>query len=575
MMKKASIRRNKIVALVEAKKFASVKELSQRFGVSEMTIRRDLNKLETQDRIVRTFGGGAPIPMDSSDRPSGSGPFQDSEGTFSLFQEVDVIITTLFNPRYNPIFYGNDGKTRFPIVSESVPHKDSLTCIGVDNYHGGFALGKWAANYAQEHFLGKAHVLDLTYHLPNTEARSRGFLDGLTEFLPEVASVISLNPESRYDLAYQLTQDALKANQDINIIFAINDTNAWGAIQACIDLKIDPEKMTVISFGLEGDTIKNAILNDLYCKVSLAMFPEIVGKTCVDAAVLAYRSTALPKRLITPHAIITKDRLIDFYAQQETGWELRWETVWKELELPEICQQTLSESALNHPNTIGMLIPFPEHEWYQNLVESIISYAEDANMDIRVFDAEQNLKDELEFRKREIARRAAQEIQAGETIFIDGGNVTRYLAEFCSDKTGTMVITNATTILDILEHNPEITLISTGGVLRRNSSSLVGPTAENLLRDIRVDKLFLTVSGVSIDFGLSHSSVSEVSIKKAMIKSARQVILLADHTKFNQESFTQIAPLNVVDILITDNGLPASSRLQLNGAGIEVIIAQT
>ena len=89
---------------------------------------------------------------------------------------------------------------------------------------------------------------------------------------------------------------------------------------------------------------------------------------------------------------------------------------------------------------------------------------------------------------------------------------------------------------------------------------------------MRVDKLFLTVSGVSFDFGLSHTNVSEVTIKQSMIKSAREVILLADHTKFEQESFIQIAPIDVVDILITDNGLPASSRLQLNKAGIEVII---
>ena len=92
---------------------------------------------------------------------------------------------------------------------------------------------------------------------------------------------------------------------------------------------------------------------------------------------------------------------------------------------------------------------------------------------------------------------------------------------------------------------------------------------------MRVDKLFLIVTGVSIDFGLSHTNLSEVTIKQAMIKCAREVILLADHTKFNQESFIQIAPIGVVDVLITDNGLPASSRLQLNTAGVDVITTET
>ena len=132
-----------------------------------------------------------------------------------------------------------------------------------------------------------------------------------------------------------------------------------------------------------------------------------------------------------------------------------------------------------------------------------------------------------------------------------------------------------------LKRNPRLllfdidgTLISTGGILRRNNYTLVGPTAEGSLRDMRVDKLFLTVSGVSFDFGLSHTNLSEVTIKQAMIKSAREVILLADHTKFNQESFIQIAPIDIVDVLITDNGLPASSRLQLNTAGVDVITTE-
>jgi DeoR/GlpR family transcriptional regulator of sugar metabolism len=59
---------------------------------------------------------------------------------------------------------------------------------------------------------------------------------------------------------------------------------------------------------------------------------------------------------------------------------------------------------------------------------------------------------------------------------------------------------------------------------------------------------------------------------QAMINSTRELILLADHTKFDQESFIQIAPISAVDRLITDDGLPASSRLQLNKAGIDVMI---
>ncbi|MCJ7701811.1 MAG: substrate-binding domain-containing protein [Anaerolineales bacterium] len=505
---------------------------------------------------------------------SGSQPLRNEKDFSSLVCEADVLVTASFNPKYDPIIFERGGRPKFPIVAESVPHKSSVTCVGVDDYAAGFKLGQWAGTYVLKHYSGKANVLDLGYHLPNTEARSRGFLEGLADTIPSIDSITSLNPQSRHDLAYQLTRDALEVNAEINIIFAINDTNAWGAIQACIDLQVDPQEIIVISFGLEGDTIKNALKNDLYCKVSLAMFPEIVGQSCIDAAILAYLREDLPDKIETPYALLTKESLTDFYTLTETGWQLRWENVIKQLDLPLICNQIQSQARSNLPDCIGILVPFTEHEWYQHLIVSMKTYASESNIHIEVLDAEQNLKDELEFRNREIARRAAQEIVAGDVVFIDGGIVTQYLVEFIKKKTNITVITNSTLVFDSLENNPEITLLSTGGVLRRDSHSLVGPTAEGSLADMRVDKLFLTVSGVSFDFGLSHTGVSEVTIKKAMIHSARRVILLADHTKFDQESFIQIAPLNVVDILITDSGLPASSRLQLNTAGIDVIITQ-
>jgi DeoR/GlpR family transcriptional regulator of sugar metabolism len=78
-----------------------------------------------------------------------------------------------------------------------------------------------------------------------------------------------------------------------------------------------------------------------------------------------------------------------------------------------------------------------------------------------------------------------------------------------------------------------------------------------------------------LDFGLSHTNLAEVTVKQAMIRAAREVILLADHTKFEQESVVQIAPVSSVHKVITDNALPASTRLDLTKLGIEIIIART
>jgi DeoR/GlpR family transcriptional regulator of sugar metabolism len=570
---KAKERLEQIVYFIETHGFGSVKKLSHQFDVSEMTIRRDLDKLAGDHRILRTYGGGAPIPSATNETSSEPQSTQNDDTSF-LFCESDVLITTSFNPKYDPIIFGSGGKPKFPIIAESVPHKNSISCVGVDNYTAGYELGKWAGEYSIKHFARKANILDLGYPLPNTEQRSQGFINGLSDVIPENSTVTSLNAQSRFDMAYQLTRDALEVNNDINIVFAINDTHAWGAIQACKYLQIDPNDIIVISFGLEGDTIKNALYKNNYCKVSLAMFPEIVGQTCIDAAMLAYHNVHLPEYTKTPYALLTKETLPDFYTLTNKGWVLNWDHVKNQLDLPSIRDQVNYKIMSSLPDCIGILVPFAEHEWYQNMIAAMQSYATQLNINIDILDAEQNLKDELVLRKREIARRAAQEIQPGDVIFIDGGIVTQYLVELITTKTDITVITNATNIFDSLKNCSAITLISTGGILRRIDNSLVGPTAEGSLRDMRVDKLFLTVSGVSIDFGLSHTNLSEVTIKQAMIKSAREVILLADHTKFNQESFIQIAPISVVDVLISDDGLPASSRLQLNTAGVDVIITE-
>jgi DeoR family fructose operon transcriptional repressor len=135
------------------------------------------------------------------------------------------------------------------------------------------------------------------------------------------------------------------------------------------------------------------------------------------------------------------------------------------------------------------------------------------------------------------------------------------------------VITNSTVVLKILEQDPQIQLISTGGALRRSSQVFVGPTAEGALRELRADKLFLSVSGISQDFGLSHTNISEVTIKQAMIHSAREVILLADYTIFGQESVAQVAGLKIVNKLIADESLPAKTRLDLAKLGIKVQLA--
>ena len=287
-----------------------------------------------------------PVQMETAAKTS-----RMEQRTVPLLERVDVLIATALNPKYDGLLLDSIGSKKIiPIVAESLSIGEEATVVAVDNYQAGIELGRWAGNYAQEHWDGKAHILDLTYYLANTQTRSRGFIHGVTQVLPAAEVVLSLDAQSRYDTAYQLTRDALTVHQQINLIFAINDIIAWGAINACKDLGIDPDKLIVLPFGLEGDTMKDALQQGFFCKAGLAMFPEIVGSVCVEAAIAAYNHRPLPAQLITPHAVLTAASLDTVYQQTDQGWEIRWDTVTRPAQY-----SASSASRLYRPGRISYL----------------------------------------------------------------------------------------------------------------------------------------------------------------------------------------------------------------------------
>lgn len=561
-----------IVSLVDEFGYLSVNQISELCHASDITVRRDLEKLNQRKRLQRTHGGAASIlkkrqsPLSIQDRHEDD--HLPSSG--ALLEQVDAIITTTHYPEQDRMLPRGIRKN-MPIVAEALPVTNMATCVAIDNYQGGILLGRWAGEYTRQHWGGRAKVLDLTYHLPNTQQRSNGFKAGLYDVIPESKDSLSLNAYSRYDTAYQLTQDALKAVPDINIIFTINDTNAAGALNACKELGVDRDQLIIVSFGLDGNSARNAIADGTYYQASLAMFPEIVGRSCVEAAIAAYNNHSLSRNFVTPHAIITSENIHEYYQRSADGWELRWDQATRLLKLP--CEFYQPHKSDRIPQRIGVIIRFGEHEWYQNLYKAMEDYGKQYGIDLKLVDFEQTLREEVELCRREIARCAAEQVQPNDVIFIDGGPISGYLADELANHQDITVISNSMPVLEKFKESSGITLISIGGAFRRASQVFVGPTAENALREFRVDKLFLMVTGISPSFGLSHTNISEVTIKQNMIRSAHEVILLADHTCFGRESTIQVAPVTAAHKLIIDDALPASSRLELSKQGLQIIIA--
>jgi DeoR family transcriptional regulator of aga operon len=175
--------------------------------------------------------------------------------------------------------------------------------------------------------------------------------------------------------------------------------------------------------------------------------------------------------------------------------------------------------------------------------------------------------------KSRIGKVAAQLVTESDTIIIDSGSTTAEMVRALPDFQDLTVITNAINIANQLIVRPNINVIIPGGYLRKNSLSLVGPLAEKSLRNFNVDKAFLGVDGFDTKNGIYTPNVEEARLNEIMIEISREVILLADSSKFSKRSFAFICTIAQIDKVITDNGIKAEDKQRLADAGVEVIIA--
>jgi DeoR family transcriptional regulator of aga operon len=175
--------------------------------------------------------------------------------------------------------------------------------------------------------------------------------------------------------------------------------------------------------------------------------------------------------------------------------------------------------------------------------------------------------------KARIGKLAAQLVNEADTIIIDSGSTTAEMVKNLPDLQDLTVITNALNIANQLMMKPNINMIIPGGYLRKNMLSLVGPQAEKSLRNFNVDKAFLGVDGLDTRQGIFTPNVEEARLNEIMIEVSKEVILLADSSKFKKRSFAFICNINEIDKIITDNKIPEDDKKRLLDAGVEVIIA--
>lgn len=174
--------------------------------------------------------------------------------------------------------------------------------------------------------------------------------------------------------------------------------------------------------------------------------------------------------------------------------------------------------------------------------------------------------------KIRIGRAAAELIADKETVFLGSGTTVLEVARNLRSRKNLTVITNSLPVLNMLAGVKEITVISLGGMLRDSELSFIGHITEQSIAELRADKVIIGARAVSLEHGLTNDYLQETLTDRAILRIAREVIIVADHTKVNRVSTVLLAPLADIHKLVTDKQTPGAFISALKALGIDSII---
>jgi DeoR/GlpR family transcriptional regulator of sugar metabolism len=173
--------------------------------------------------------------------------------------------------------------------------------------------------------------------------------------------------------------------------------------------------------------------------------------------------------------------------------------------------------------------------------------------------------------KRRIAKAASELVQNGETVALSGGTTTTEVVRSLRLHTGITVITNTVNVAMELSTRKDIEVIVTGGTLRGNWFTLVGPLANAAARTLFADVMFLGVNGIHATQGLTCLHPQEAEFLNAMVQHCKRKIVVADHSKLGVTAKWLLCPVSEINMLITDTGASDKAIAPFEKLGISVI----
>ncbi len=174
--------------------------------------------------------------------------------------------------------------------------------------------------------------------------------------------------------------------------------------------------------------------------------------------------------------------------------------------------------------------------------------------------------------KERIAKAASNLLEPNDKIIIASGTTLLAFANQININFPLTVITSSVKVSLTLCYDPNIDIVQLGGTIRKNSVSVIGHYAEEMLSTLSFDKLFLGVDGLDFTNGLTTSDLSEAYINKKMIDASREIIVLTDSTKFGKTGFCKICELDKIHQIVTDVNAPNHMISMIEDSGIKVTL---
>lgn len=177
--------------------------------------------------------------------------------------------------------------------------------------------------------------------------------------------------------------------------------------------------------------------------------------------------------------------------------------------------------------------------------------------------------------KLALGRAAAALVEPGQVVFIDGGTTTLQMVRALPADLRATVVTHSPLIAAELVPHPTVELVLVGGRIFKHSGVAVGAGAVQAIREVRADTYFMGVTGLHVEHGLSTGDLEEAHIKRALIQSAAETVVLCTADKIGVASKYVIAPASAISTVLLTGAVPAAALAALRRRGVAVRTVDT